>query len=460
MSIHLFIFPFAFHSFVYSFIALFTDIEIKHNCGTSSFDNVRKLCANHEQQKIESPLTQSAFVAPINKISFKPWTKDGFTITTWVRLNADGLQTSDSGPDSGNAANEDEGISDSESQNCVCKNKLHFLSIGTNSMLLSIYLCATHANTFLLQLSNPNVQAHRGISKSHSEHFRCIETAQANGQKKSKCSCTGSRKRRVQKREHSQQRNATKAKENAPENVKSNENDENSIASNVLNSTRLALKSSLSHFNLFSTNRSSDKDIDANFGSPVFLRGMKLHKNRWSLLSISAAYSGNEVQLSISIDNASFSNVSLPCSQVHVDAKREKCALLTIGHRHSPAATFQSRTAEDAVDGSNDNEAKTKSLKYSLANVLLFKTCKMNREIVGNLYALGPDCVNFAQCQIGNIIPNLGIPATAKMSTTMSTNEVLRELRESILLVYSAHQPNLIIGYQTIDGVFSIDFYF
>lgn len=56
------------------------------------------------------------------------------------------------------------------------------------------------------------------------------------------------------------------------------------------------------------------------------------------------------------------------------------------------------------------------------------------------------------QLQIGNLIPNLGMSATSKVQATIPTIEVLRTFREHLLVVYSAHKPDTVIGYKNVDG--------
>lgn len=60
----------------------------------------------------------------------------------------------------------------------------------------------------------------------------------------------------------------------------------------------------------------------------------------------------------------------------------------------------------------------------------------------------------FFYTQIGNIIPNLGLSSTNKIQITLATSEVLQILREHLTVVYSAHKPDTVIGYNDIDGKF------
>lgn len=348
-------------------------------------------------------------------MNFKPWTKDGFTFTSWLRLNSDqgsAAQASDlphdqtySTPDSPDTEkNLNLGIC---SQHCLCKNKQHFISIGTNVMMLSIYLCVTNVNTMYFQLSNPSTASHKGISKSHSEHFRCTDTANvmANGTKKTKCTYAPVKKRRSYKKDsqsnHNEQSVRLNRKPRSKENHRKKSHEESSSTSNVLTATRMALKSSLSHFNLFSSNRHHDKENDTNsIGYPVEIRGVKLHKNRWTLFSLAASFVDGEIQLEIFIDNAPAILVNLPCTNFPNDTKKDKLSLMCIGHKYSQPMTPQIKFKDFSPDLEAIADTESHSFRYSLSNVLLFRKRALKKEMLANLYALGPDCVNFAQCQV------------------------------------------------------------
>lgn len=57
----------------------------------------------------------------------------------------------------------------------------------------------------------------------------------------------------------------------------------------------------------------------------------------------------------------------------------------------------------------------------------------------------------FVYFQIGNIMPNLGVSNCSKIPTTLPTPEVLRILRENLVVAYSAHKPDMILGYTNYD---------
>lgn len=182
------------------------------------------------------------------------------------------------------------------------------------------------------------------------------------------------------------------------------------------------------------------------------MKGVKLHRNRWTLFSMAVQFTGTDVLLQISIDHSPTITVELPCAYVQLDSKRDKFSILGIGHKCPVVSSSKPKEIDETPSNGNANEMNSSNFKYSISNVLLFRKRVIDREILANLYALGPDCVNFSQCQVGNMIPNLGIPATGKLQTSMTVTDVLRVLRDHIAFVYSAHQPNSLIGYNNIDG--------
>lgn len=374
---------------------------------------------------MNTSFTQAAYIIPLNVLSFKPWTKDGFTITSWLRLNSDqgpanrvGTETEQPDQDDLAASSENENnrnidAADVCSQHCKCKNKQHFISIGTNRMMLSIYLCVTNVNTMYFQLSNPTAQT-KSIVKSYSEHFRLSDATLVNGARKPKASGApnpNKKRRNVKKESQQPLENRMNRKPRSKEKQRKDSSDDTSSASNVLsatiNTTKLALKSSLSHFNLFSSSRHTDKSESNVYGHPIEIKGVKLHKNRWTLFSLAACAVDNEVQIQIYIDNAPAAQINLPSLNLFNDAKKDKISILCMGHKNVITSTPPVQmNKEFASQDSNEpdiithTDLETQNFRYSLSNVLLFRNRALNRETMAHLYALGPDCINFTQCQV------------------------------------------------------------
>lgn len=108
-------------------------------------------------------------------------------------------------------------------------------------------------------------------------------------------------------------------------------------------------------------------------------------------------------------------------------------------------------------------------LSYSLANVMVFKKCLTQPEILANLVALGPDCGNLTQChvsfnticslvsilkcfsQIGNVMPNYGYlnPNKCGSGTLLNhASDAITVLRDHLIAVFSAHNPTVLLGYR------------
>lgn len=461
------------------------DGEIKHNCDRSTFETIFKIYNYQRTQKAKTAFTQAAYILPLNELSFKPWTKDGFTITSWLRLNSDQgspnrmrnqVDSADHVDASATAENENNKNLDANgicSHHCHCKNKQHFISIGTNRMIFSIYLCVSNVNTMYFQLSNPNTQP-KGIPKSYSEHIRLSDTTMTNGTKNAKfvsAPDAGKKRRNVGKKEPQlQYENRINRRTRSKEKRRKDSNEDTSSTSNVLSATitttKLALKNRLSYLNLFSP-RHNDNNESHIFGYPIEIKGVKLHKNRWTLFSLTACSSDNEVQIQIFVDNVPAAQIYLPCSNQLTDSKKDKISVLCIGHKNVPTTSPPTQPKDCQQNGQppdqppdiiTHSDLESQNFRYSLSNVLLFRKRALNKEMLAHLYALGPDCINFTQCQIGNIIPNLGVSVTNKIEITKSIADVLLTLREHLLLVYSAHKPDAAIGYSDIDGrLFHID---
>lgn len=379
-------------------------------------------------------MTQAAYISPLNYINFKPWSNEGFTLTSWLRISPNQVASSIDTDDFKGSIDIANGIldddfqyNDSCSHNCFYRNKLHLLSVGTNSLLLSIYLSANDVNTFHFQLTNPSAQVGKAITKSHSDNFRCPENALSRS-RKARCICSTMKKRRMAKNAVSFHNDAKQNKKRDKENIHNHSNGDRvsdksspeqttavsaatststtttTTSSNVLSATiqttRMALKSSLSHFNLFTSTRNNDAEVESNFvGFPIELKGVKLHKNRWTLFSMSSSFTGTEIRLQIRLDNSTVFVVNMPCSHSNINARWEKFKIICIGHKYN-AASDQASSLNTTGKSSISSQSEAEGFTYSLSNILLFRKRVIDDELLHNLYAFGPDCVNFTQCQV------------------------------------------------------------
>lgn len=358
-----------------------------------------KIHNNHEVQKFNSPFTEAAIIVPLKELNFKPWTKDGFSISSWFRVNSivphknafDQDQrdlTAQRAFTTINDFEKDKNTNNISSQQCLCKSRQHLISIGSNSMLLSIYICASHVNTMFVHVTNMNAHHYKGSARNHVEMF---QSSEASGNAKIKAAL--SKRRRSTKRDRLTRDNSNKDLIDSP-------TSSSNVLSATINSTKTALKTGLSHLNLFSSTRNHDKDHEAHV-IPIELKGIKIPKNRWTLFVVAARIVDKTIQLEVFVDNSATLQIDVPCSHMFNDIKKDKFSVLCIGHKCTPnkAKECPSNVPTDHID---ETDKGLHEFTYSLSNVLLFKQQLFDRETFTNLYALGPDCINFTQCQVNS----------------------------------------------------------
>lgn len=406
---------------------LVTGDIIKYTCDKVIYEEIKKIQDQLNVHNMRSAITQSAYIAPLNFMDFKPWTIDGFTLTSWLRINGtsatkpNGYHDSvpmTNGMPNGNVHMDESHLNDPElcSPHCFYRNKVHLMSVGTSSLLLSIYVCVNDINTMYFQLTNPSAQVPKTLSKSSSDYFRHTDNTQKS-QSKPRCMCTMMKRRRGTRngdctpgdgiKDAQRKRNRKSVTIDTDANgyvqaaaVASGSN----VLSQTIHTTKLALKSSLSHFNLFSSGRNNDLDSEFNLmGYPLELKGVKLNKNKWMLFSVAATFTGTDIQLTVKVDNSQSFVVNLPCSHSQINSKYEKFKVLCIGSKVEMTPETMSDTtssSNESINTSMNTLAEKHAFKYSLSNVLLFRKSINDGELLGNIFALGPDCVNFTQCQV------------------------------------------------------------
>lgn len=411
--------------FLFYFIS---DPNPKYTCDKITFEEIRKVYDQHSNSSIPSPLNQAAFIAPLNFLEFKPWSNQGFTLTTWLKIDPNQTDKNASFNESVDASTDTKNSTDYNIHSPYCnQSRVHLLSVGTNSLLLSIYICKSDVNTLYFHLTNPNVaQTTRTLSKSNSEHFRCMDTSPTKIRcGKRKCLCSTSTRRRVTRngnlipngndehRKKGKNFHADNDGNNCVEPSTSTGGLNNSnMLSQTIQTTKLALKSSLSHFNLFSSGRGGDFSSEFNLmGYPLELKGVKLHSNKWMLFSMSASFTGMEIQLHVKLDSSQSYVIKMPCSYSQINSKWEKFKVLCIGNK------TENLFGEPMSPTTEDNQC----FKYCLSNVLLFRKSLRDDTMLANLYALGPDCVNFSHCQVNIYIISICCETFSVLSSNFKT---------------------------------------
>lgn len=192
--------------------------------------------------------------------------------------------------------------------------------------------------------------------------------------------------------------------------------------------TKTAFKNSFSSFNLFSETKNSTQENDLN-KNPVEIKKLNLTKNKWTHLSFSVEILPKHLLITLTVDGTDEHSIEIPTPLIHQFVKHSKLPILCIGDK-------------------NEN-----SIKFSLSNLMIFNE-PMKEANLGYLVGLGPDCSNLKQCLTENIKPNLGFLNHSKLFSLsdLKNVEILKILGNSLVVCYSAHKPNILIGYKNGDS--------
>lgn len=107
-------------------------------------------------------------------------------------------------------------------------------------------------------------------------------------------------------------------------------------------------------------------------------------------------------------------------------------------------------TEPNATTAADQTELEQNGLQYSLAHVQLYQRNFTQPEMLAQMVALGPDCPNFVECEIGENVPNFGTLNAQKcgyMDTSSNSPVLMKSLRENIVATFSASDPLVIRSY-------------
>lgn len=332
-----------------------------------------------------SPFVEASQIIPLNFFELKLWTSNiGYTLSTWVEL-----------------------------EYCENPSTIHLLSIGSEKMILAIFINSD--GTFDFVAIKPS------CNSSLTHHHR------------SKIKVSKSLDLRPNTSSSSDQQNSDK------ENV--NKSNILGIASAILRDrempssirTRGSLKNGSKKS---SKNEENYKQMET---SRVLVKSKKskLKYHHWTHLCL--ALRSNETQISIllTLNGTEHENIEIPIDGMNNNSSgisksdmNGEFQLLFIG------ANKAEKTAE-----------KVNEMSYCMSNVTFFKTA-FDAYLVAYLYALGPNCSNFSDCEVKNIMPIRGTLDLTKLITRislrMSSIELLRMLKSNILLTYAVGEFYLI----------------
>lgn len=329
---------------------------------------IKQIHDYHQYHNLKTAFTCATYIAPLNYLNFRPWSPNGFTLTTWLQIIPTIYSTSHVSEE----PTQNDPSAEKYTKVCALDEKViifflrkkvykisknyiffqtHLLSIGTNKLLLSIYLNSQDMTTMYFQLSKPNAQIPEKkppkISRSHTMDVFSESSIRS---VRNPCDCPIQRKRKPTSDNAIEpiykENNVKEVLTDVPLTLSLEANKENlamadepppppspPIGLNVLSSTcqaaikttRIAIRNSFSQFNLFS---SSTNDTDyQSFRYPFEVKSIKLMKNKWTHFSFSVMASGKEISVSLTSFFLLF-YCSHDRNAVHCGGKRRKYRIL------------------------------------------------------------------------------------------------------------------------------------
>lgn len=363
-----------------------SSLEVKFPCVgekylTSNVDQsilkiFKPIFENHITRNIKTPITQSKYVIPLLNDDFKPFTTNGFSVTTWVKLSEKNL----------NEKHDDDEIEHDHT---------HLISLGNIKLLFSIYIDPNDGSSIYLHLTRPNGEPRSRIQSPERYADISPTTSGTNHTRKI-------RKRLIDIAPIHQglnvildscddsilEYNSLPLEERPPINSNEpkviNNKSESRVLSNTcqaIKTTKSILRSSLSSFSIFSRN-AKQNSIRIDEIQPIQLQNIRLQKGKWTHMCFAVETVDNGIVVKITVDGTEQEAIKIHCSSsVFSNLKKVKPNFVMLGEQS---------------DASSVNER----VKYSVSNMMVFKEALRDFSVVATLVSLGPDVVNFSSSMV------------------------------------------------------------
>ncbi|EDV96847.1 GH16501 [Drosophila grimshawi] len=175
-------------------------------------------------------------------------------------------------------------------------------------------------------------------------------------------------------------------------------------------------------------------------GASVQVQQLRLPRNKWTHLVFALQQQADGLQIAIFVDGLDQHTLSLPFHNLRHASRTHSFQMLAVGEGvPAKSGNSNSSSSRSTLDGC--------APRYALSNLVLFKRRLVERNVMLNLTAMGPDFTEFTQCQVANWKPNYGHVQLGKLTTSNfgSHADCMKLLREARILVYTAQQPDLVM---------------
>lgn len=327
--------------------------EIENDATADANKVLADMRQHHYSQLLSTALTRPTYLIPTDTIDFRPWSKGGFTVATWIQVQSmarvSGAASHSSGFGGGLSGRSEPSSTYSTAERSMRgsgDDKSHLLSVGTDRLMLSIQVNVHEPATLHLLLTRPDQPISARTTRNHS------------GDDAVNTNATTPRAAAAWQRSPNPRISPHSAAGADP------------LGLNVLSSTaqafqttRIALRNSLSQFNMFvtasaaaaataataSANAAGHEADRMSVWHSVEVKGVRLTRGKWTHLAFSVMVSERDLTVSVQIILVKL----LDCNRLfsHRSASPSTVSTSTTSNCHVPSTpdTSNSRCSPSAT---------------------------------------------------------------------------------------------------------------
>ncbi|XP_012161091.1 uncharacterized protein LOC101454375 [Ceratitis capitata] len=381
---------------------------------TMEIDRIRNM---HINAQAITPLSRTPCIIPIQHA--RVWGNDGLTLAFWLQMKAGHANKSST------VHLEDETRSTQEESH-----KTHILSIGTNQVLLSVYVNREMKMVFEASKPNAEIQPQTQAPTPTEPTGTILEETTA--QNTSKESADGNIN-------HS---SPTNSKSATPVTSPTNATSPSTLRV-ALKQTKLVILNSFNNMHLFKYHSQNQSCEIAS----VELKSFRFTRNRWTHIAFSVCTHQDHMELKVYVDGVEQEFVYLHLRNIRTLQRNHAFQIICLGDSvhpvNSAANTGENTASRTTVDGC--------PMAFGVTNLLLFN-CKITAwATIANLTAMGPDFSELAPLQVNSWRPNYGFVNLSKIKKANFGNvaEAMRLLYEARVLVYTAESPDIVMCFNS-----------
>ncbi|KAH8278307.1 hypothetical protein KR044_010890, partial [Drosophila immigrans] len=354
-------------------------------------EQIERVRLQHQQCQATTLFTRAACIVPV--MQTRLWQPDGLTLSLWLEVKGQQMHRSFT------QLNDDETRYSGEDLT-----KSHLVSLGSSAVMLSIYI--SNNLQLVFELVKPSEQLPQRIE----EHVEPHATSELATQTTPTTQTSGSFR-------------------------------------HALKQTKMALLNSFGQMHLLNGHQSTQHEGHGGYfeGASVQLQQLRLPRNKWLHLVFGLQQQADGLQVTICLDGLEQHTLSLPFHNLLLASRSHSFQMLAVGEGIAAKTTGNSNSNSSSSRSTLDGSAP----RFALANIVLFKRRLVERNLMLNLTAMGPDFTEFTQCQVANWKPNFGYVQLNKLTSASFGNhaDCMKLLRQARVLVYSAQQPELAMCY-------------